>query len=435
MPTITVNIDSLNKRQKEIAHDILDSRGTSKYFVLRAGRQSGKTFLISRLSIYLCLKYANTVNAFVLAFHRQNKKVFNEMLKIIPESIIKKTLNGDGERSIEFINGSVLQFLTASNYEAIRGSTFDSVIGDEVAMWKVGALDIVKPCVAAKKDAIFVMSSTPKGKNSFYDEAMKGMDETNDFVKHYMMSYTDNDQYDLREIEEQRKSMPDIVFRQEYLAEFCFGKSSVFGLFSKFQTLDKYSEPTGKQTYFGLDNSGDGDDKTVITIMDELGKILYIEELDDLSIPDQVNVLSDIIKKWNAVGYSEYNGLGLGTSEYLQINCPGKVEKWWTSNESKQELVTNFLYELNSGNIQLPTLDLCAKLDNEMSTYSVTRLQSGKLQYSHPKGLHDDYVDSLMLANQARLKLNGNLNTEIWDDSIIQTKWDPFKPMLAYETY
>ena len=353
------------------------------------------------------------------------------MLKIIPESVIKKSLNGDGERSIEFINGSVLHFLTASNYEAIRGSTFDSVTGDEVAMWKVGALSVIKPCVAAKKEAIFVMSSTPKGKNEFYEEAMKGMDPDNDFVKHYMMSYEDNEMYDLREIEEQRKSMPDIVFRQEYLAEFCFGKSSVFGIFSGGQSLEQWGVPDGKQHYFGIDNSGDGDDKTVITIMDELGEVSYVEELDDMSIPDQVAALASIIKRWNAVGYSEYNGLGLGTSEYLQLECHGRVVKWWTSNESKQELVTNFLYELNSGKIKLPTLELCPKLDNEMSTYSVVRLQSGKLQYSHPKGLHDDYVDSLMLANQARLKLSGNIKTEVWDNTVEKTHWDPFKPFVT----
>lgn len=431
MGNIRVNINDLNKRQTEIVTDILKSRGVTKYFVLRAGRQSGKTFLISRLSIYLCLKFANSTNAFVLAFHNQNRKVFNEMLKMIPDVLIKRALNGDGERMIEFVNGSSLQFLTASNYEAIRGSTFDSVIGDEVAMWKVGALSVIKPCVAAKRDAIFVMSSTPKGKNEFYDEAMKGMDDSNDFVKHYSMSYNDNDKYDLREIEEQRKSMPDVVFRQEYLAEFCFGKSAVFGLFSKHQTLTEWTK--GKKHYFGIDNAGDGDDKTVITIMDELGRTVYVEELDDMSIPDQVSRLKEVILRYDAIGYSEYNGLGLGTSEYLQLECPGKVEKWWTSNESKQELVTNFIYELNSGNIQLPTLDLCPKLDNEMSTYSVQRLQSGKLQYSHPKGLHDDYVDSLMLANQARLKLSNGKGTEVYDPDTIQTEWNPFRPYSGYE--
>lgn len=413
--TIKVNISDLNKRQSEIVSDILASRGVTKYFVIRAGRQSGKSFLISRLSIYFCLKYPKSINAFILGFHRQNRKIFSDMLNIIPKQLISKVLNGDGERSIEFINGSVLQFLTASNYESIRGCTFDTVVCDEVAQWKVGSLSIIKPVVAAKKDAVFVMSSTPRGKNDFYEEAMKGMDPDNDFVKHYMMSYRDNSMYDEREIIEQKKTMPESVFLQEYEGQFVFGKSSVFGVFGQHQSLSEWGMPNGKQHYFGIDNAGDGDDKTVITIMDELGRVCYIEELDDMSIPDQVSVLTEIIKKWNAVGYSEYNGLGLGTSEYLQVNCPGKVEKWWTSNESKQELVTNFLYELNSGKIQLPTLDLCPKLDNEMSTYSVTRLQSGKLQYSHPNGLHDDYVDSLMLANQARMKLNGSLNTEFWD--------------------
>lgn len=418
MSTITIDIDSLNKRQKEIARDIIDSKGVTKYFVIRAGRQSGKTFVISRLSIYLCLKYPNTINAFILAWHRQNKKVYDEMLKIIPKEIIKKSLNGDGERSIEFINGSVLHFLTASNYESIRGSTFDSVIGDEVAIWRPEALDIIKPTVSAKKEAIFIMSSTPKGRGPFYNESLKGMDPTNDFVKHYQMTYKDNDNYDLREIEEQRKSMPLTVFQQEYEGEFCFGRSSVFGDFNKYQTINKWSEPNPNELYyFGLDNSGSGEDSTVITIVNSKLEVCFQDILEPMSIPDQVTYVGKIIRKWNATGYSEVNGIGAGISDFLKLNHPGKVFDWWTSNESKQELVTNFLYLLNTDEIKLPTGDLCPVLENEMSIYSVVRLNSGKLQYSHPNACHDDTVDSLLLAIMATKKLNGSNNPEIWDDA------------------
>lgn len=414
---VKVNISDLNKRQTDIVNDIIKSKGVTKYFVIRAGRQSGKTFCISRLAIYLCLKHPNTVNSFILAWHRQNKKVYTEMLKIIPEQIIKRTLNGDGERSIEFINGSVLHFLTASNYESIRGSTFDSVIGDEVAIWRPEALDIIKPTVAAKKDAIFVMSSTPKGRGPFYEEALKGMDPSNDFVKHYQMTYLDNDQYDMREIEEQRKSMSEVVFKQEYEGEFCFGKSSVFGTFSPHQTILKWSNPDPNELYFfGLDNSGSGEDFTVITIMNSKLQVCYQEILETMSIPDQVEYIGQIIKRWNATGYSEKNGIGAGISDYLKLNHINKVFDFWTSNESKQEMITKFLYALNSGQIGLPSGELCPVLENEMSIYSVQRTPTGKLNYSHPKGCHDDTVDSLLLAFIATQKLNGSNNGEIWDD-------------------
>jgi hypothetical protein len=72
----------------------------------------------------------------------------------------------------------------------------------------------------------------------------------------------------------------------------------------------------------------------------------------------------------------------------------------------------------------LPDVELCSKLDNEMSIYEAKRTGSGALTYSHPKGLHDDYVDSLLMANLARQRW-------LFPTSDIYTpdnEWDKSKP-------
>jgi hypothetical protein len=86
------------------------------------------------------------------------------------------------------------------------------------------------------------------------------------------------------------------------------------------------------------------------------------------------------------------------------------------TNESKNELVSNTLRDIANSSIVLPTVELCSKLDNQMSTYEVSRTPTGKLTYAHPKGLHDDYPDSFNIANWARYKfLFGGGN--VWDPS------------------
>lgn len=110
--------------------------------------------------------------------------------------------------------------------------------------------------------------------------------------------------------------------------------------------------------------------------------------------------IAPIIK--GMTGYVEYNGLGKGLFDILK-NKRLNVKKFLTTNKSKQDLVTETLRALSEGTLVLPTLNLCPKLDNEMSMYISTRTSTGLLAYSHTKGMHDDYVDSLMMAKKAQL--------------------------------
>lgn len=398
---IEVNILDLTKRQTEIARSIVDTPASeTKYHAIRASRQSGKTYLIERLALYFALSKSGKIVAFINALHKQNEKVYNSMLSWMPKSLIKRAVKGDN-RSIEFVNGSIIMFYTASSYEAIVGSSFDYMICDEFASWRSSSWMYIKPTVAAKKNAKVIMSSTPRGRNHFYDVCVKGQSD-DPFYKEYRMIYSDNDNYDKREVEDAKNSTSDFAWKQEYLAEFIFGSSKVFGELSPYQKISKWQVPKLNESYyFGLDIAGDGADSTVLTIVDEEGAVAFIEEIEADTFPLQVRKIAPIIKRYNAVGYAETNGLGGPVVDMLQeVNT--QVHDFNTSNKSKQELVTNFIRTMNNEAIKLPNVELCSKLDNEMSMYEAKRTGSGLLTYSHPKGLHDDYVDSLLMAYYAR---------------------------------
>jgi hypothetical protein len=395
----TINIEDLNSKQYEIFTDIIKTPASkTKYYIIRASRQSGKTFLIDRISIYFSFELPNLMGAFVSASYKQFTKVFKEITELCPELIqhIDK-----GNSVIYFINGTSLHFFTARNYNAITGNTFDFLICDEVALFPQGALGYITPVLSAKRNAKAVFSSTPRGKGDFWDLCQAGMDETKQFFKHYRMMYTDNKEYDLREVEEKRKTMPESIFRSEYLGEFVFGKSSVFGEFTQYQKIITWPEyDTTKQYFFGIDWAGTGEDSTILCIIDNEGKVVLFFEPMTTSIPDQVNLMTGIINKYHAVGYAECNGLGIGGTQMLQLKT-NDTYQFWMTNESKNELVTNFIIDLKQNFISLPTPDLYSKLDSEMCSYIVQRTNTGKLTYSHEKGFHDDSVDALLIAHKA----------------------------------
>lgn len=401
---INIKITSLQDRQRAIARAVIETcPSLTKYHVIRASRQSGKTFLLERLVVTLAMDKGDQSGAFIMATEAQTRKVFRSMIKWIPDALIARKNNTNGSREIEFINGTLLAFFSSGSYDTVAGNSFDFLIGDEFGLWNRHAWAIIKPTLAAKPFAKVVLASTPRGKNDFYKECVKGMSD-DPFVQHYRMSYKDNAMYDLREIEDARKSMSPELFKQEYLAEFIDGISIVFGSIDKVQKVKEWAKiEQGKKYYFGLDISGDGEDKTILTVLDEKGDVVLVHEVEAVSHPDQSRELSAIIKSFgeNIVGYGEKNGLGNSLCDLLsedKIN----IYKWTTTNDSKQDLVSDLITDINTNDISLPTPDLCPKLDDEMSMYMAVRTKTNKLSYTHPVGMHDDYVDSLMIANKAR---------------------------------
>ena len=412
-----IQINDLNKKQYEFFRSIVDTPASeTKHHVIRASRQSGKTFLLLRLILTFAFSKPKQKGAVISASFKQYNKLWDDLLEITPENeikVINKYVN-----KIILKNGTEITFFTAKNYDSIRGFTGDFLICDEVALYPNHSLDIINACLDSKKNSKAVFASTPQGKNDFYYLCIRGMDKS-PFVKHYKMSYLDNPYYDLRSVEEKKKTMVESIFKSEYLAEFVFGTSSVFGEFTQYQVIKDWSDPIKGQSYFGaIDVSGAGEDSTILTILDSKGKVVFMYECVSGNIPEQVNELTFHINRYNnAFIKGECNGLGLGLVEMLQLKCQN-VSKFWMSNKSKNDLVSRTKKALFNKTLVLPHIDLYPKLDNEMMAFIVTRTNTGMLTYRHEVGFHDDAVDSLMIANYTRELFVNSTEPEIDENPI-----------------
>lgn len=405
-------LKGLTRKQKEILSDI--HRSGAKYSAIRASRQAGKTVLLEHATVMLACFKSNQIGAFISPSHSQSGKVFKSLKKKIPKQLIRKTVSSNDDRHILLVNGTEIQFKSSENYDLIRGNSYDFVILDEFAFQRREAWEtVIKQTIAAKKKARVIAASTPLGRNLFYEWCINGMDEKNTRYKHYYFHYSHNPYYDVEEVEQAKKELPEAIFNQEYLAQFIFGNSVVFGDFSKFQTVKKWQEPKeGEAYYYGIDWSGTGEDSTVLTVMNQSGKVVLIKEIAAGRLKAQAQEVFEIIDKYKAVGYSEINGLGLGATEELE-DLTDSVFRFTTTNEKKQEIVKDLNLSFSDNAIELPTAELCSQLDNQMATYEAKRTATGKLAYSHAKGVHDDFVDSLLLANHARMKLEGAANSSM----------------------
>jgi len=394
--------DKLYPEQKSIVDDVFS--GKYSFVTTKSGRQAGKSFTLDRVAIGLCLRKSNKELLWITPTHGQSLDAMNRIESILNEKIDYKANHSPSDRRITFDNGSRILFLSAERYDNLRGKHPDFVILDEFAFFKQGAWELaIKPYFIANVNLVAIIASTPTGKNAFYDLWQRGEQHEDGYVNH-KLHYTLNPQTNYKFIEKEKNSLPKDVFNQEYEGLFIFGSSAVFGDFIHVQGVKVYQPFRIGYTYSaGLDISGDGEDKTILTIIEnETGIIVLVYEVLSSSHPDQARELLPILRSYpNLCLLAEKNGLGNSLCDLLLEEGINLI-KWVTTNESKQKLVSNCIEEINNKTVVLPTVDLCPELDNEMSMYLATRTKTSKINYCHPAGLHDDYVDSLMFCLYCR---------------------------------
>ena len=382
--------------QKKIIDGFADS--SHKFGVVSCGRQFGKSLLGQNLMLYWLLKTKNQKGGWVSPIYNQAKKVFQELSDASHQLIVH---SNKADLTMTFVNGSTLQFLSAERYDSIRGFSFNYIVVDEAAFIREEAMnEAIYPTLSAIGKKCLIIS-TPKSKNWFYTTFLKGNTEGGEHISFRGIS-TDNPHISQAFINEQYKSLPTDIFRQEYLAEFSEATNDVFRGLDNVCILNEWEEPQrNKQYYFGLD-TGLSNDYTVCTILDESGRTAKILRFNGKSIADAGKDIVTTLRRYNVRGgYIETNSIGQALYELVRsenIKCKGFV----TTQDSKTTGVRKLIDDIEQGVIMLPSKQLMPECYDELSAYTYRVNTNGKLSFSHPNGYHDDIVDSVWLANLSR---------------------------------
>jgi phage FluMu gp28-like protein len=362
--------------------------------VVSAPRGSGKTILGINLMLYWLLQKPNQRGGWISPVYSQAKSVLDTMVNTSTEVIESSNRM---EATIQFINGSTLKFLSADSADNIRGYRFTHLVIDEMAFVKENVLNssILPTLNPSGKKCLMI--STPKGKNHFFNW--------------YNKEDTVSIKFPLREcpyvssvlIEEARKSLPPDIFKQEFEAEFVDSSNDVFVGVDKVSTVNLFSVEKKVDVYIGID-TGLTDDMSVLTCISPIGRVIWVEHINNVPINRIATIFSDVLTSFNVVGgYVECNGIGKAMADLLIPKFP-KVREFYMTQDRKQDVVRKLINDIENMNIELPTRELLPQLHDEFSTYTYKMSPSGKLSFSHSPGNHDDFVDSLMLANYSRVQ-------------------------------
>ena len=391
-------------KQREMIMSILDSK--SKYHVACVGRQFGKSLMAMNLVLYWGINESNRKILWVSPVYSQTDKVQKELMQAIGDSGIVKSCNYSSSE-IVLRNGTTILFRSAERYDNIRGLTCDYGVIDEAAFCKDEAWqEAIRPVFMVRgKKVLFI--STPKGKNFFYDLYQLGQSDDYPQYSNYTGTSYDTPFIDPIDIMDAKKTLPENVFKQEYLAAFIDSGGEVFSNIDK-NTFAQYTGAEGK-VFCGID-LGKQEDWTVATFIDSRGKIVDIYRANSQEWTTMVTEIVEKLRKWNATAMVEVNSIGDVIFEMIKKQWQD-TKPFVTTSKSKQEIIEGLILDMNDDVIRIPSKGLFSWLYNELSIFTYDyNPKTRSIKYGHPNGQHDDTVISLAIANYNR-KQNRTIGT------------------------
>jgi hypothetical protein len=214
----------------------LDFLGQRAYYTLvpRAGRRGGKTrsgalSVIEELQIPGSLWWACAPS-----YPKLRDYVLPNFFKQMPTAWLQHPKTDWKETDLTLIlpNGSSVQFRSLEDPDRGRGPGLDGLWIDEVCELTLEHWEVISPALADKA-GVFLGTTTPKGEDWVHDTFFVPAELRE--PGYWACSYTTLDNPWMQQprqrayVERQRRSMTQLMFRQEYLAEIVTFTGAIYG--------------------------------------------------------------------------------------------------------------------------------------------------------------------------------------------------------------
>lgn len=375
----------------------------ARFKVIACGRRFGKTRFAAYEVILHALTTPDGVSWLIAPTYPLSMTMWRMVWKYIPKEFVAD--KKDGELYIELTNGHTIWAKSADKPENLVGEGLTMVTLDEFGVMKERVwFESIRPALMDKQGkAIFI--GTPKGKNHFYRLFQRGVSdapEDKDWASFRFPSF-ENPLLEREELEDIVQDMPELIYRQEILAEFIESGGDVFITY-RAQMVD-VEPPKSVDDFivFGLDLAKKEDFTVLIGYDPNTNKPVIFERFSNITWEAQIDRLSRVFTTYkNHVIFIDSTGVGDPIFERLRMmgaNIKGIIissgQATTRSSVPKRILIDRLAIMLESREIWIPLHKL---VDEEFGAFSYDVADSGSIRYSAPKGGHDDIVMACALA-------------------------------------
>jgi hypothetical protein len=368
---------------------------TARFRYLCCGRRWGKTLLASK-ELFLASVKPEQRFWVVAPTYGLTEKVFREIYKdfqyYYPHWVERAS---ESDMRIKLKNNTIIECKSADNPDSLLGEGIDGMIVDEAARVKDDIWQTYLRATLSDRQGWLLAISTPRGMNWFYRGFQEGQDKVND-TESWNFTSADNPYMPAEEIELAKRTLPERVFKQEFLGLFLSGVGGVFRNISDCLGGSLNELNYNSRYVIGVDLAK-YQDFTVIIVLDLISKqVVYFDRFNQIDWTLQEMRIIEIWKKYLRCQVV-VDATGVGDRVYEELSKTiNNLYGYQIKGSNKNELIDNLALLFDNKQIKIPAE--ASILINELNIFEYNLTAAGNYKLEAPKGYHDDCVIALALA-------------------------------------
>ena len=379
---ILIERPNLTDYQKAIIYS--DARFT----ITEAATKCGKTFS----HLWWLFESANLETKrganywWVAPVYQQAEIAFNRLRRVISQfNVYNINLS---KLTVECPNGAIIHFKSAEKPDNLYGEDVYGCVFDEFTRAREDAWFALRSTLTKTQGKCKLIGNAKGKKNWGYILGAKARGGEPNYQYHRITAYDAIDAgiLEREEVEQAKRDLPEVVFKELYLAEPQEDGSNPFGFTFIKQCVKTISLKPAK--YFGFDLAKK-QDWTVIIGLDADGNVAYFDRF-------QIDWQTTTNRIKTAIGYNraygDSTGVGDPIIETIQQSNP-RVEGINYTSRSKQQLMEGLAMAIQSGKTSI----LYGIHQDEIESFEFEHTRTG-IRYNAPIGMTDDCVNAHALA-------------------------------------
>lgn len=356
-----------------------------RFACIEASTKAGKTACMIVWLLEQALQAKTNQSVFWIApVFTQSKIAFDRMRAQISQRDFFKV--NESRLTLTLPHGSIIEFKSGDNPDTLYGFDCYAAVLDEASRMKEESWIAIRSTLTATRGKAKLIGNVKGRKNFFYQMCLKAKAKEPGYFYKKITAYdaVDAGILEKEEIEDAKRSLPDHVFKELYLAEANDNGSNPFGIDHIARAVFPIS--TQPAVCFGVDLAKKND-WTVITGLDKFGQVCYFDRFQK----DWLQTKQTIIAL--PPGKLCLDSTGVGDAITEEIARVRDTEAFIFTSRSKQQLMEELAFAIQ--NRQVTVLDGVMK--DELDSFEFEYTRNG-VRYTAPAGLHDDCVCSIALA-------------------------------------
>lgn len=316
----------------------------------------------------------------------QAEIAFRRFKQYVPRALYR---TNEADNYMVLVNGTYIWFKSADKPDSLYGEDVYAAVIDEASRCKEDSWHALRSTLTYTRGPVRIIGNVKGRKNWAYRMARQAEDGAPDMHYAKLTAYdaVEAGVLELAEIEDAKRTLPEDIFRQLYLAEPAGDEGNPFGIEAIRKCVGPLDE--GEPVVWGWDLARSVD----YTVGAGLARTAKVCRFDRFQKP--WDFTRDSITSAVGLGVPAYvDASGVGDPIVAELQKTGDYYPFKFTNQSKQDLMRGLAATIQKQEVTYPE----GIIVRELESFEYVMKPNGTCLYSAPEGYHDDCVVALALA-------------------------------------